>query len=163
MASTPQRGGEMEIPEKLFKYRPNAYHHVTFSTKRRKPILAGEIRDRVHYWFQRLTEERGFELLEHNSWLDHVHMLIFVRPGEDLAFVINILKGTCARRIFEEFDGLKMQIGENHLWGWRFHANEVPVEALDEVRQYIRDQEKIHSARASQLPVTAWERWRDLG
>jgi len=143
--------------------RPNAYHHVTFSTKRRKPILAGEIRDRVHYWFQRLTEERGFELLEHNSWLDHVHMLIFVRPGEDLAFVINILKGTCARRIFEEFDGLKMQIGENHLWGWRFHANEVPVEALDEVRQYIRDQEKIHSARASQLPVTAWERWRDLG
>ncbi len=151
------------MPEKLFKYRPNTYHHVTFATKRRKSILAGEVRERVHYWFGQLAGERGFELIECNTWLDHVHMLIFVPPGEDLAYLMQILKGGCARRIFQEFDDLKMQIGENHLWGRRFHAEEVPIQALDEVRLYIRNQDKVHSARASQLPVASWEQWRNLG
>jgi putative transposase len=152
------------MPEKLklFKYRPNAHHHVTFATKRRKLILAGPVRERVHYWFGQLAQEHGFQLLEYNSWLDHVHMLIFVRIGEDLSFVMNILKGTCAHHTFRECSDLKMQIHENHLWGWRFYAEEVPVEALDEVRQYIRDQEKIHGERAMRLPIAAWERWRDL-
>lgn len=150
------------MPGKLLKYRPDAYYHVTFATKRRKSILVGEVRDRVHYWFDRLAQERGFDLVEYNTWVDHVHMLIFVRPGEDLAYVMNILKGTCARRIFQEFGNLKMQIGEKHLWGWRFHADEVPAQALADVQQYIRDQERIHRARASQLPVARWERWRDV-
>jgi putative transposase len=148
--------------KKLFKYRPNAYHHVTFATKRRKPILVGEVRDRVRYWFAQLAQERGLHLVEYNTWLDHVHMLVFVKPGEDLAYMMQILKGASARRIFQEFDDLKMQIGENHFWGRRFHADEVPVEALEQVQQYIRNQEKIHSARMSQLPIADLERWGDL-
>ncbi len=150
------------MPKKLFKYRPNAYHHVSFATRRRKPILLGEVGGRVQYWFEKLSQERGVQLLEHNIWLDHVHMLIFVPPGEDLSHIMNILKGTTARRIFQEFDGLKMQIGENHLWGRGFHAGEVAIQALDRVRRYIRDQQKIHSARVAQLPVADWERWHDL-
>ena len=150
------------MPEKLFKYRPNAYYHVTFSTKRRKPVLAGEVGERIRYWFDKLAHERGFDLIELNTWLDHIHVLIFVRAGEDLAYIMNILKGTTARRIFQEFDDLKMQIGENHLWGRRFHAQEVPSEAVDQVRRYIRDQATTHSKRMSPLPVAAWERWRDL-
>ena len=35
----------------LFKYRLEAYHHVTFPAKRRRAILTGEVRQRVHYWF----------------------------------------------------------------------------------------------------------------
>jgi len=150
------------VSKKLFKYRANAYHHVTFCTKRRKPILAGEIRDRVHYWLRQLAEERSFELIEYNTWLDHVHMLIFVRSNEDLSHVMQILKGASARRIFQEFDDLKMQMGENHLWGRRFRADVVPVQALDEVRQYIRDQERIHTARAAESAISALEQWRHL-
>ena len=33
----------------LFKYRLEAYHHVTFPAKRRRAILTGEVRQRVHY------------------------------------------------------------------------------------------------------------------
>jgi putative transposase len=145
--------------KRLFKYRPNAHHHVTFATKRRRPILVGEVGGRVQYSFEKLSHERGVQLLEHNMWLDQVHMLIFVPPRGDLS---HIMKGTTARRIFQEFDGLKMQIGENHLWGRGFHAEEVAIEALGRVRRYIRDQQEIHSARAAQLPVTNWGRWHDL-
>jgi REP element-mobilizing transposase RayT len=82
---------------KLFKYRPNAYHHVTFSTKRRKKVLVGEIKERVHFWFEELAREHNIQLEEYNTWLDHVHMLIFVGVGEDLSYFMNILIGGLER------------------------------------------------------------------
>ncbi len=149
--------------QKLFKYRPNAYHHVTFATKRRKKVLVGEIKERVHYWFGKIAKDHGFELLEYNSWVNHVHMLMFVRPGEDLSYVMNMLKGVSARRIFQEFPDLKSQIGENHLWGRRFRPEEVPESDLESVRSYIRYQDAIHSQRLGKAPIEEMERWRDMG
>ena len=146
----------------LFKYRPNAYHHVTFPTKRRRPVLAGEVRQRVLYWFDEIARQHDFQLLEYNTWLDHAHLLIFVRIGEDLSAVMHQLKGESARRIFLEFGGLKQQTGLNNLWGRRFRADETPPEAVEQVRQYIRDQEAIHTRRAGNLPLARLERWRDL-
>jgi REP element-mobilizing transposase RayT len=72
------------------------------------------------------------------------------------------LKGESARRIFLEFDGLKQQIGLNNLWGRRFRADEMLPEAVAQVRQYIRDQEAIHTRRAGYLLLARLERWRDL-
>ena len=147
---------------KLLKYRPNTYHHVTFPTKRRRPVLAGEVRQRVHYWFDEIACQHDYQLLERNTWLDHAHLLIFVRIGENLSAVMHQLKGESARRIFLEFDGLKQQIGLNNLWGRRFRAEAVPPEAVEQVRQYIRNQEATHTRRAGYLPVARLERWRVL-
>ena len=146
----------------LLKYRPNAYHHVTFPTKRCRLVLAGEVRRRVHYWFDEIARQHDFQLLERNTWLDHAHLLIFVRIGEDLSVVMHQLKGESARCIFLEFDGLKQQAGLNNLWARRFRADEIPHEAVKQVRQYIRDQEAIHTRRAGYLPLARLERWRDL-
>jgi hypothetical protein len=33
---------------------------------------------------------------------------------------------------------------------------------VEQVRQYIRDQEAIHTRRAGYLPLARLERWRDL-
>ncbi len=150
----------MEV--RLFKYRPNAYHHVTFSTKRRKKIIAGEIRTRIHFWLAELAHQHGIQLEEYNTWLDHAHLLIFVSAGQNLSHIVNILKGACSRYIFEEFHELKTQIGEHHLWERRFHAHEVPYSAVDEVREYIRRQEDIHLQRLGLEPLARLERWRDL-
>ena len=147
---------------KLLKYRPLAYHHVTFSTKRRKKIIVGEIREQVHFWFDKIAADYGIRLEERNAWLDHAHLLIYVGRGEDLSYMLNVLKGISARRVFQEFPELKVQIGENHFWGRRFHANEVPSEAVRRVGRYIQRQEEIHLQRAGQAPLDHWERWKDL-
>ena len=146
----------------MFKYRPLAYHHVTFASKRRKKIIVGEIRERVHYWFDEIAADYEIQLEERNTWLDHAHLLIYVRYAEDLSDMLNALKGISARRVFQEFPDLKMQIGENHFWGRRFHADEVPSEAVERVRRYIQRQEDIHLRRAGLAPLDYWERWKDL-
>jgi len=125
-------------------------------------MLRGEVRQRVHYWFDEIARQHDFQLVEFNTWLDHAHLLIFVRIGENLSAVMHQLKGESARRIFLEFDGLKQQTGLNNLWGRRFHADEIPPEAVEQVQQYIRDQEAIHTRRAGYLPLARLERWRDL-
>ncbi len=146
----------------LLKYRPLAYHHVTFATKRRKKIIAGEIRERVHFWFDRVAVDYNIQLKERNTWLDHAHLLIYVDYGQDLSYMLNALKGISARRVFQEFPDLKMQIGENHFWGRRFHDVEVSLEAVERVRRYIERQESIHLQRAGLGPLDFWEQWRDV-
>ena len=146
----------------FFKYRPNAWHHVVFATKRRKKVLVSPIRERVLFWMREQATVHNIDLHELNLWLDHGHALIFVRPGEDLSKHVQYLKGGCARQIFLEFPDLKWQMHEEHLWGRRFGAFEVPPDALDRVRHYIRNQEQIHLDRLGSLPVPDWERWIDL-
>ena len=151
-----------ESKPKLFKYRPNAFHHVVFSTKRRKKVLVPPIKERIHYWIEHQVQEHNIDLREFNTWLDHGHMLIFVRPGENLSDHVQAIKGGSAREVFLEMPDLRWQMGENHLWGRRFWAGEVPPDAVDAVRNYIRNQEAIHLGRLGWQPVPAWERWIDL-
>ena len=152
----------MDARDKLFKYRPNVFHHVVFATKRRKKVLVPPIRERVLYWIEQQAREHDIELQELNLWLNHGHALIFVRPGENLSTHMQYLKGGSARQIFLEFPDLKWQIGEEHLWAKRFRPFEVPPEGLDRVLQYIRNQEQIHIDRLGFMPVPEWERWIDL-
>ena len=152
----------MDARDKLFKYRPNVFHHVVFATKRRKKVLVPPIRDRVLYWIEQQAREHDIDLQELNLWLNHGHALIFVRPGENLSTHMQYLKGGSARQIFLEFPDLKWQIGEEHLWAKRFRPFEVPPEGLDRVLQYIRNQEQIHIDRLGFMPVPEWERWIDL-
>ena len=152
----------MDARDKLFKYRPNVFHHVVFATKRRKKMLVPPIRERVLYWIEQQAREHDIDLQELNLWLNHGHALIFVRPGENLSTHMQYLKGGSARQIFLEFPDLKWQIGEEHLWAKRFRPFEVPPEGLDRVLQYIRNQEQIHMDRLGFMPVPEWERWIDL-
>lgn len=146
----------------LFKYRPNAYHHVVFSTKRRKQVLVPPIRERVLFWIKQQASEHDIDLQELNLWLDHGHALIFVRSGENLSTHMQFLKGGSARQVFLEFPDLKWQIGEEHLWAKRFRSFEVAPDGLERVRWYIRNQEQIHLNRLGFIPVPEWERWNDL-
>ena len=152
----------MDARDKLFKYRPNVFHHVVFATKRRKKVLVPPIRERVLYWIEQQAREHDIDLQELNLWLNHGHALIFVRPDENLSTHMQYLKGGSARQIFLEFPDLKWQIGEEHLWAKRFRPFEVPPEGLDRVLQYIRNQEQIHIDRLGFMPVPKCERWIDL-
>lgn len=147
---------------RLYKYRPNAFHHVVFSTKRRKKVLVPPIKERVHYWIEHQIREHNIDVREFNTWLNHGHMLIFVRAGEDLSDHVQAIKGGCARHLFRELPDLKWQMDENHLWARRFWAEEVPPNNIEAVRNYIRNQKAVHLRRLGWQPVPAWERWIDL-
>ena len=128
------------------RYMPGFYH-VTFSSKFRKAILVEAIRDRIAFWFETIAHEKGIGLIEYFIMADHVHMLIRLKPEENLSYWMQLLKGRTSREIFKEFDLLSLDAGISNLWTKSFGSKYVPPEKLDVVLNYIRRQEEIHDKR----------------
>jgi len=78
-----------------------ALYHVWFSTKGRKPALVDEIDRTVRSSFAEVAARNDIEITEVETALDHVHVLISLKPGQTLPRVLHDLKGSAARRVFE--------------------------------------------------------------
>ena len=72
-------------------------YHVVFCVKYRKKIINKNIKDSLFQIFVLLSEEMGFKIIEINTDLDHVHLLISCKPQHYIPDLIKRLKGTSAR------------------------------------------------------------------
>ena len=118
------------------------YYHVWFATKKRKWLLQGDVENYVRQVLKDISVERGISLLEHETVVDHVHLLLDVGPKENLSKVMNQLKGASARKVFLRFPELKLDAGTQHLWQKRYGARVVEPEELTQVSSYIRTQKE---------------------
>ena len=116
------------------------FHHVWFSTKRRKWLLQGEVLDAARQQFRNIADREGIKLIEYEAIVDHVHKLIDVKDKAELSRAMNYLKGTSARALFLEFPLLKQDAHTNSFWQNGYRYKIVPPDAVDQVRHYIRTQ-----------------------
>ena len=117
-----------------------ALYHVWFSTKGRKPALVDEIDRTVRSSFAEVAARNDIEITEVETALDHVHVLVSLKPGQTLPRVMHDLKGTAARLVFERFPELRLDMGSNSFWQKSYGARLVPPEQLQAVRGCIRTQ-----------------------
>lgn len=115
-------------------------YHVWFSTKRRKWLLQGEVAEAVKELIRAVADEKGVQLIESETMVDHVHLLIQAEDQVHLSKAMNLLKGTSSRRLFQRFPELKLDAGVNSLWQHRYASKVVPEPAAASVGQYIRTQ-----------------------
>ena len=74
--------------------------------------------------------------------VDHVHMCISVPPKYSVAQVIGYIKGNSAIAVARQFGGKKRNFNGESLWARGYAVSTVGFE-LEEVRKYIRHQEKL--------------------
>lgn len=74
--------------------------------------------------------------------VDHVHMCISVPPKYSAAQVIGYIKGNSAIAVARQFGGKKRNFNGESLWARGYAVSTVGFE-LEEVRKYIRHQEKL--------------------
>jgi len=115
-------------------------YHVWFATKRRKWLLMGEIAEEVEEQLKTMAEEKEIKLLECETMVDHVHLLVDCADRAHLGRAMNLLKGASARRMFQRYPGMKLEAGVNNFWQHRYRAKEVPATAAAAVGGYIRTQ-----------------------
>lgn len=116
------------------------FYHVWFATKRRKWLLMEEIAEMVKEQMRMTAQERDIRLLECETMVDHVHLLIECTDRAHLGRTMNFLKGASARRVFQQFPELKLDAEIGRLWQHRYGVKEVPLEAATTVGNYIRTQ-----------------------
>jgi len=74
--------------------------------------------------------------------VDYVHMCISVPPKYSVAQVIGYIRGKSAIAVARQFGGKKRNFNGESLWARGYAVSTVGFE-LEEVRKYIRHQEKL--------------------
>lgn len=80
--------------------------HRVFCPKRRKKVLAGEIRDRLFELWQALSSEKGWHMRALEIAPDHVHLFLEVQPTDPIHLVVKAFKGRASRYLRQEFPSL---------------------------------------------------------
>ena len=115
-------------------------YHAWFATKRRRWLLEGEVDDRVAELIRSVCQEKGIDLIECETAIDHVHVLLRTSDRQELSRAMNYIKGATSRRLFQEMPELKLDIGMNNFWQHRYGFKVVPEGARETVAEYVRTQ-----------------------
>jgi len=115
-------------------------YHVWFSTKRRKWLLQGDVNEAAKELTVAVAKEKGIALIECETMVDHVHLLVAAEDRAHLSSVMSLLKGATSRQLFRRFPDLKLDAGINNFWQHRYASKVVPEPAAASVGSYIRTQ-----------------------
>jgi putative transposase len=121
-------------------------YHVVFIPKKRRKALFGQARRHLGEIFHALARQKECQILEGHLMPDHVHVCIAIPPKYAVASVIGFLKGKSAIAIARQLCGKERNFTGEHLWARGYAVSTVGFE-LEQVRQYIRDQEEADGTR----------------
>ena len=120
------------------------YIHLVFSTKHRERVLPDEIRPDLHAYMGGTLNGLGCSPIEINTEPDHAHLLFVMTRTETLSHVVGQVKKSAN-------DWLRARDPQsaNFYWQGGYGAFSVSQSAVEEVRQYIRNQRTHHEQLSS--------------
>ena len=139
-------------------------YHLVWTPKRRRPVLACLVGERLTALFVEIGEAYDIEVTELHVASDHVHLYCSFPPRLCISQVVTRLKSISARPLFREFPALRQRMlgGElrmlgGELWEGGYFARTAGDTVTGEIiRRYIRNHQddQIASGTLSvQLPL----------
>ncbi len=119
--------------------------HLVWATHDRKPFLNDDIRWKVFDHIKENADLKNIHLDHINGHFDHVHCLISLSSDQNIATIVNLLKGESS-----------FWINKNKLtktkfaWQEDYFAVSVSESQIEIVRKYIRNQEYHHRKKTFQ-------------
>ncbi len=120
------------------KYR--LIYHLVWIPKYRKRILKGKIKERLDYLFKQCAEVNEWIIEELNINIDHIHLLISLKPTVSVSKAVQLLKGGSSRIIRKEFPELEEFLWGDSFWADGYFAETVGKVNEEVVRNYIKNQ-----------------------
>jgi putative transposase len=80
--------------------------HLVWIPKRRKPVLKGEIKDRLSVVLDSVAADQGWLIKAKEIASDHVHLLVEYDEDTAIAEVVRAFKGRSSRLLRKEFPEL---------------------------------------------------------
>jgi putative transposase len=113
--------------------------HIVFSTKDRRPLLAGAIRTETHAYMARILETLGCRSMSVGGVDDHVHVLCWHTKAHSSSELMRVLKSDSSKFI-------KTLPGAPSDFGWQrgYGLFGVSPNQMAGVRVYVETQEEHH-------------------
>lgn len=115
-------------------------YHLVWCVKYRRSILTIELGDRVKEIVSQIAVEQGCEIISIETDVDHVHVLLRVKPTHTLSRLVQLFKGRSARMMFQEFPYIKNRLWGGHLWSPSYYAATVGGAPLETIKRYVESQ-----------------------
>lgn len=119
--------------------------HTVWSTANREPLLNKEIRYQVFEHIRENAKIKGIYIDHINGYFDHVHCLISMNSEQNIANLMQLIKGESSFWINKQ-----KLIRTKFTWQDEYFAVSVGHSQIDYVRKYIRDQEVHHKKKTFQ-------------
>lgn len=121
----------------------NVNYHMVWSVKYRRAVLDQEIETYLKVIFQEIAEEKGFEVaMMEVGEQDHVHVFASAHPKVAPSYIVKMLKGISARKLFLKFPRLRNKLWDGHLWNSSFYMETIGSISEETIRKYMENQKK---------------------
>ena len=91
-------------------------YHFVFTTKFRKPVLRGEIAERIRELIREICRRMDVEILKGHVGRDHVHLFVSVPPQVSPSRMMQAVKGKTSHHMLREYRSLNRSFWGRHLW-----------------------------------------------
>jgi putative transposase len=110
--------------------------------------------------FREVEKKYGIRIEELGFQLDHVHMMVHIPAKLSVSFVVQLLKGVSARRIFASSSGLRKRYPRGSFWSrFKYYGTVGPMTDAT-VKKYIGAQdthhEKLINPEAGQMQLASF-------
>ncbi len=114
-------------------------YHVIFCPKYRRKVLVGEVEQRLKAIAREVAAEMDVEIIEMETDVDHIHLLVSVDPQWGIARFVKTIKGRSSRILRSEFAHLRSRLPT--LWSNSYFVSTVGGAPLAVIKQYIENQQ----------------------
>ena len=119
------------------------YIHIVWSTKNRIPFLnSKDLRINVWKHIKQNASEKGIFIDVVNGYSDHCHCLISLSTNQTIEKVVQLIKGESSFWINKN-----NLTEEKFAWQDEYFAVSVSESMIENVRNYIKNQEKHHQKK----------------
>ena len=117
------------------------YYHIVCFVKYRQKVLVDDIKDDLIDIIKNICINNNYELVEINTDLDHVHMLVGLTPQDSIPVVMKTLKGVSARLLNSKHKNeLSKVLSGGHIWSPSYYIATTSDNIMDNIKEYIINQ-----------------------
>jgi len=128
-------------------------YHIVWCPKYRRKVLVGDVEKRLKEIIEELARELKVEIIEMETDIDHIHILVDVDPQFGIMKFVKKAKGRSSRLLRQEFHHLKTRLPT--LWTNSSFISTVGGVPLEVIKQYIENQQSSQRPKAKQK----WEKY----
>ncbi len=110
--------------------------HLVWIPKRRKPVLIGEVRDRLFQVVSEVAKDHDWNVRALEIAPDHVHLFVEIHPTDAINQVVKAFKGRSAYLLRKEFSHLTKLPS---LWTNSYFFSTAGNVSADTIERYIND------------------------
>lgn len=118
-------------------------YHIVWCVKYRHKVITPAIEADLFEALQKIGANNKCSIVEFNTDLDHVHLMVDCHPQVYIPSLMKALKGVSARILMKKYGNeLKKKLWGGHLWNPSYYIATVSENMEAQIREYIRSQKE---------------------